>query len=236
MPAAPSPNCSGKETAHEPDRRNERQTDPTGQRTGAAVRRPRTRCRTNGPARAAGLGCAEPGHGFGIHPGPQTHRTGTPRFDALGRWLLARTAEVAAKREDLAEIAAEPEATVFTNIATGSADVVRPWVDALRNVGFAVFAKPKLDEDSDVDSDMLGHIAQRSQEGLAALMVASADGQAFRAPLEEISPQRGTRPGARISRTRELGASVGYLGVCRPGGHRRSFPGAAAANRPRFAA
>jgi putative heme uptake system protein len=110
-----------------------------------------------------------------------------PRFDALGRWLLARTAEVAAKRPDVAEIAAEPEATVFTNIAAGSADVVRPWVDALRNVGFAVFAKPKLDEDSDVDSDMLGHIAQRSQEGLAALMVASADGQAFRAPLEEIS-------------------------------------------------
>ena len=107
-----------------------------------------------------------------------------PRFDALGRWLLARTAEVAAKRDD---VSAEPEATVFTNIAAGSADVVRPWVDALRNVGFAVFAKPKLDEDSDVDSDMLGHIAQRSQEGLAALMVASADGQAFRLPLEEIA-------------------------------------------------
>ncbi len=107
-----------------------------------------------------------------------------PRFDALGRWLLARTAEVAA---NLDGVSAEPEATVFTNIASGSADVVRPWVDALRNVGFAVFAKPKLDEDSDVDSDMLEHIAQRSQEGLAALMVASADGQAFRMPLEEIA-------------------------------------------------
>ena len=107
-----------------------------------------------------------------------------PRFDARGRWLLARTAEVAANRGD---VTAEPEATVFTNIAAGSADVVRPWVDALRNVGFAVFAKPKLDEDSDVDSDMLEHIAQRSHAGLAALMVASADGQAFRAPLEEIS-------------------------------------------------
>ena len=107
-----------------------------------------------------------------------------PRFDALGRWLLARTAEVAANRN---EVSTEPEATVFTNIAPGSADVVRPWVDALRNVGFAVFAKPKLDEDSDVDSDMLGHIAQRSADGLAALVVASADGQAFRQPLEEIS-------------------------------------------------
>jgi putative heme uptake system protein len=107
-----------------------------------------------------------------------------PRFDALGRWLLARTAEIAANRQD---VSAEPEATVFTNIAPGSAEVVRPWVDALRNVGFAVFAKPKLDEDSDVDSDMLGHIAQRSADGLAALVVASADGQAFREPLEEIS-------------------------------------------------
>jgi putative heme uptake system protein len=110
-----------------------------------------------------------------------------PRFDALGRWLLARTAEVAAKRQNDQEIAAEPEATVFTNIAPGSADVVRPWVDALRNVGFAVFAKPKLDEDSDVDSDMLDHIAHRRADGLAALVVASADGQAFRQPLEGIS-------------------------------------------------
>jgi putative heme uptake system protein len=107
-----------------------------------------------------------------------------PRFDALGRWLLARTAEITANGQD---VAAEPEATVFTNIAPGSADVVRPWVDALRNVGFAVFAKPKLDEDSDVDSDMLDHIAQRRADGLAALVVASADGQAFRQPLEEIS-------------------------------------------------
>jgi putative heme uptake system protein len=107
-----------------------------------------------------------------------------PRFDALGRWLLARTADVSAQRTD---VPTEPEATVFTNIAAGSAEVVRPWVDALRNVGFAVFAKPKLDDDSDVDSDMLEHIAQRSREGLAALMVASADGQAFRTPLEEIA-------------------------------------------------
>jgi uncharacterized protein len=107
-----------------------------------------------------------------------------PRFDALGRWLLARTAELAAGQP---EIAVEPEATVFTNIAPGSADVVRPWVEALRNVGFAVFAKPKVDDNSDVDSDMLAHIALRRSEGLAAVMVASADGQAFRAPLEDIA-------------------------------------------------
>ncbi|ORB85053.1 NYN domain-containing protein [Mycobacterium kansasii] len=110
-----------------------------------------------------------------------------PRFDALGRWLLARTAEIAARAPGGEALRAEPEATVFTNIAPGSAEVVRPWVDALRNVGFAVFAKPKIDEDSDVDRDMLEHIDKRYREGLAALMVASADGQAFRQPLEEIA-------------------------------------------------
>jgi uncharacterized protein len=107
-----------------------------------------------------------------------------PRFDALGRWLLARTADLSAGQQD---VSLEPEATVFTNIAPGSADVVRPWVEALRNVGFAVFAKPKIDEDSDVDVDMLNHIALRRGEGLAGLLVASADGQAFRAPLEDIA-------------------------------------------------
>jgi uncharacterized protein len=107
-----------------------------------------------------------------------------PRFDALGRWLLMRAAEASAR---FPEVSTEPEATVFTNIAPGSAEVVRPWVDALRNVGFAVFAKPKVDDDSDVDADMLRHIALRHQQGLAALVVASADGQAFRSPLEDIA-------------------------------------------------
>ena len=116
-----------------------------------------------------------------------------PRFDALGRWLLARTADLS--RPDAGDptpVVLEPEATVFTNIAPGSADVVRPWVEALRNVGFAVFAKPKVDDDSDVDVDMLNHIALRRREGLAGLLVASADGQAFRLPLEEIAREDGT--------------------------------------------
>lgn len=109
-----------------------------------------------------------------------------PRFDALGRWLLARTAELSAGEKQRVE----PEATVFTNIAPGTADVVRPWVEALRNVGYAVFAKPKIDEDSDVDSDMLGHIEQRTRgAGLAGIIVASADGQAFREPLEQLATE-----------------------------------------------
>src|SRR6202012_151221 len=122
--------------------------------------------------------------GLGSILGRRPTATERPRFDALGRWLLARAAEVAGNRTD---VSTGPQAPVFTKHARGGAEVVGPWVDALRNVGFAVFAKPKLDEDSDVDSDMLAHIARRSQEGLGALMVASADGQAFRLPLEEIS-------------------------------------------------
>ena len=119
-----------------------------------------------------------------------------PRFDALGRWLLGRTADIAASTTPSVDgaaggrrsFAAVPEATVFTNIAPGTAEVVRPWVEALRNVGFAVFAKPKVDEDSDVDSDMLDHIEMRRHTvGLAGLIVASADGQAFRELLEDVA-------------------------------------------------
>ena len=107
-----------------------------------------------------------------------------PRFDALGRWLLGHTADLSARSQDTLEA----EATVFTNIVSGTSDNVRPWVEALRNVGFAVFAKPKTSEDSDVDEDMLDHIDRIADQGrLAGLVVASADGQAFREPLEELA-------------------------------------------------
>lgn len=131
--------------------------------------------------------------GLGAILGGRPTAAHRPRFDALGRWLLSRTADISASRaRDGEPVTLEPEATVFTNIAPGSADVVRPWVEALRNVGFAVFAKPKVDDDSDVDIDMLNHISLRRSEGLAAVLVASADGQAFRQPLEEIARDDGT--------------------------------------------
>ena len=126
--------------------------------------------------------------GLGAILGGRPTAAHRPRFDALGRWLLNFTAELSTEQPDGHDEPLVPEATVFTNIAQGSADVVRPWVEALRNVGFAVFAKPKIDDDSDVDSDMLDHIALRHRTpGLAGLIVASADGQAFREPLEMIA-------------------------------------------------
>lgn len=141
--------------------------------------------------------------GLGAILGGRPTSAHRPRFDALGRWLLARTDELAARQDrgggghdadgqdapgDRQEDRLVAEATVFTNIAPGSADIVRPWVEALRNVGFAVFAKPKSDEHSDVDTDMLDHIAlRRSTTGLAGVVVASADGQAFREPMELLA-------------------------------------------------
>jgi uncharacterized protein len=122
------------------------------------------------------MGRAEPRHGARGDPGRPADRDVPAPVRRAG--ALAIAAHLGA------------EATVFTNIAPGTADVVRPWVEALRNVGFAVFAKPKIDDDTDVDEDMLQHIEyRRATDGLAGVIVASADGQAFREPLEELADQ-----------------------------------------------
>ena len=109
----------------------------------------------------------------GTRPNPASR----PRFDAVGRWLL-----------DLAPDPNQAEAVVFTNIAPGAGGAVRGWIEAVRNAGFAVFAKPKLTPDDDVDDEMRAHIEQRSEEGwLSTLVVASADGRNFRDQLERLS-------------------------------------------------
>lgn len=97
----------------------------------------------------------------GRPPKPQER----PRFDVLARWLVERSAP--------GEI---PEACVFVNILPERVDAVRPWIDVLRSSGFAVFAKPKLADDVDIDGDIIEHVARRAQEGpLAEVLVASAD-------------------------------------------------------------
>ncbi len=99
-----------------------------------------------------------------------------PRFDAVARWLV----ESAAERE--------VEGSVFTNVPPGAATGMRAWIEALRSFGYAVFAKPKLHHDDDVDLAMLEHIHHRStSHRLVRLVVASGDGRNFRAPLEELA-------------------------------------------------
>lgn len=134
--------------------------------------------------------------GLGSLLGSRPTAAHRPRFDAVGRWLIGLTADIVEEfrgddgADDGSTPDPEPEATVFTNIAPGSADQVRGWVDALRNVGFAVFAKPKTSDDSDVDPDMLDHIRRRHAEGvLDGLIVASADGRNFRELLEELADE-----------------------------------------------
>ncbi|UKN42945.1 NYN domain-containing protein [Mycobacterium lepromatosis] len=119
---------------------------------------------------------------------------------------------------------------MFINIAQGSVDVVRPWLYALRNVEFAIFVKLKIDD----GSHRLAHIKQWYNEGLAELVV-SAYGQAFRQTLERIAHSGIDVQMIGFREHTSLGASVGYLRVRRPGGHRGYFPRAIAANQPRCA-
>ncbi|CAM3944812.1 NYN domain-containing protein [Corynebacterium frankenforstense] len=124
--------------------------------------------------------------GLGAILGGRPTSVHRPRFDAVGRWLVARAARLGA--ETGGQVL--PEATVFTNVTPGAAENVRPWVEALRNIGFAVFAKPKTTDDSDVDPDMLAHIRRRHDEGtLRGLVVASADGQNFRGLIDELTDE-----------------------------------------------
>ncbi|CAB0617541.1 NYN domain-containing protein [Corynebacterium diphtheriae] len=122
--------------------------------------------------------------GLGALLGGRPTTAHRPRFDAIGRWLLAKAGELAHTTGSKVE----SEATVFANVVPGSADSIRSWVEALRNVGFAVFAKPKLRDDTDVDPDMLAHIRKRFEEGdLAGVIVASADGRNFQETLDELA-------------------------------------------------
>lgn len=122
--------------------------------------------------------------GLGALLGGRPTTAHRPRFDAVGRWLLAKAGELAHTTGSKVE----SEATVFANVVPGSADSIRSWVEALRSVGFAVFAKPKLRDDTDVDPDMLAHIRKRFEEGdLAGVIVASADGRNFQETLDELA-------------------------------------------------
>lgn len=122
--------------------------------------------------------------GLGAILGERPTSSHRPRFDALGRWLLNKARTLSDQQQEHIEA----EATVFTNVSPANADAIRPWVEALRNLGFAVFAKPKTGEHSDVDDDMLNHIRLRHRQGiLTGVVIASADGQNFQQLLEDLS-------------------------------------------------
>src|SRR3954447_16853758 len=72
---------------------------------------------------------------IGAKPSPASR----PRFDAIARWFV----QTAADRD--------VEGSVFANIPPSTATGMRGWIEAIRSFGYAVFAKPKLQPDDDVD-------------------------------------------------------------------------------------
>jgi uncharacterized protein len=104
-----------------------------------------------------------------------------PRFDAIAAWFVEGAGEPGAP--DSSEV----EACVFANIPPVVGSLQR-WVEALRSFGFAVFARPKVNPDDDIDQAMLDHIAVREHSHrLRRLVVFSGDGRNFAEPLEELA-------------------------------------------------
>jgi uncharacterized protein len=109
---------------------------------------------------------------IGAKPSPSSR----PRFDAIARWFVQSAGE------------RDVEGSVFANIPPAAATTMRGWIEALRSFGYAVFAKPKIHSDDDVDLDMLAHIADRARtHRLVRVVVASGDGRNFLEPLEELA-------------------------------------------------
>jgi uncharacterized protein len=122
---------------------------------------------------------------IGARPTAETR----PRFDAIAAWFVDGAGGVGGGDADGAGDGQVPEveACVFANIPPVVGSLQR-WVEALRNFGYAVFARPKTQPDDDIDEAMLDHIAVRAHSHrLRRLVVFSGDGRNFAEPLEELA-------------------------------------------------
>jgi uncharacterized protein len=124
---------------------------------------------------------------IGARPTAETR----PRFDAIAAWFVDGAGGVGGGDTDGNGVgdgnAPEVEACVFANIPPVVGSLQR-WVEALRNFGYAVFARPKTQPDDDIDEAMLDHIAVRAHSHrLRRLVVFSGDGRNFAEPLEELA-------------------------------------------------
>ena len=106
---------------------------------------------------------------LGTRPTSETR----PNLEALRFWLESQCQE-----------GENVEACIFANVAPGYEQMMAPWVVSLRHQGFAVFVRPKLSRNDDVDADILSHVQRRFEKGvLVSLTVGSHDAKAFREPL-----------------------------------------------------
>lgn len=118
--------------------------------------------------------------------GARPTKDSRPRFDAIAAWFVAGAEDAEAGPPP------EVEACVFANIPPQPGSL-RGFVEALRGFGYAVFARPKLQPNDDIDQDMLDHIAVREHSHqLRRLVVFSGDGRNFAEPLEQLA-RRGTQ-------------------------------------------
>jgi uncharacterized protein len=121
-----------------------------------------------------------------------------PNFNALAKWLVKRAATVNGSAEG----------TVYTNVVRGAEDRIRPWVDALRIIGFAVFALPKVNN-SDVDANMVAALETAITSGdVAEILIASGDRRAF----DDVA-NRAIASGIQVSYLgfREFSAAAGTI-------------------------
>ena len=131
---------------------------------------------------------------IGARPTAETR----PRFDAIAAWFVEGAGDPS--RRDAPEV----EACVFANIPPAVGSLQR-WVEALRNFGYAVFARPKSQPDDDIDQDMLDHIAVRAHSHrLRRLVVFSGDGRNFAEPLEDLARVGHAGRRRRLQRGRRL--------------------------------
>jgi len=104
-----------------------------------------------------------------------------PRFDAIAAWFVEGAENTAVQQPEV-------EACVFANVPPQHAASLQRWVEALRSFGYAVFARPKLQPDDDIDQSMLDHISVRAHSHqLRRLVVFSGDGRNFAEPLEDLA-------------------------------------------------
>lgn len=110
---------------------------------------------------------------LGTRPGYDTR----PDYSAVASWLCARS--------PAADVI---EASVFANIPVGAEERMGGWVIAVRQAGFGVYARPKVEADSDVDEAMVALVeARRDEGGLVEVIVASHDARCFGPVADELS-------------------------------------------------
>lgn len=129
--------------------------------------------------------------------GQKGSATTRPRMDAVAAWLAART-----------DFEDRVEACVFANVGAEHEESLARWVANLRQWGWSVFVKPKIQRRDDIDDEMIRYIERRFHQGaLVELIVASHDARAFTGPLTRYA-QAGVRVSVLGFRERERLASA----------------------------